>query len=522
MTRWLRPACVLLAFLGLAAAPALGQTLYAITGQTNQLITINTATGAGTLVGVIPIPGIQVGLGFRGANLYSWDETALRLRQLDPATAAIISTIDIGSNAFGEGDVTFRADGIGFIAGVSAPPRLYRFDISVPSSLLVGVLNPSMDGLAFNAAGVLFGLKEGGDQLYTIDPATAATTLVGNTGVAVNANGNGGLAFDASGNLFAALADGGGSPSSLYRIDPATGTATLIGPIGFNGVTGLSFQAAALAAGVTITQSGGSTMVAEGGATDTYTVVLNTAPTGNVTITLSPGTQLSVAPAVLTFTPATWNVPQTVTVNAVDDAIAEGPHSGVITHFAASTDPVYNAIAIPSVTVSITDNDGPSAKGSGLEGSFIGSAGPAGPEGGFGLGGRVALGKSSPVLLGPFAHADIEGAQRGVMQWTVTHMPHVRAADGTKGSAEWEWTHAAPAAAIVLALILMVFRSLLTLSAPSAPSAPPEACGVFAKTRQFFRRTDPSNPEPPLPGRSLPFSPRTFRVAVMFSPGCRR
>src|SRR5581483_9099867 len=169
MTRWLRPACVLLAFLGLAAAPALGQTLYAITGQTNQLITINTATGAGTLVGVIPIPGIQVGLGFRGANLYSWDETALRLRQLDPATAAIISTIDIGSNAFGEGDVTFRADGIGFIAGVSAPPRLYRFDISVPSSLLVGVLNPSMDGLAFNAAGVLFGLKEGGDQLYTID-----------------------------------------------------------------------------------------------------------------------------------------------------------------------------------------------------------------------------------------------------------------------------------------------------------------------------------------------------------------
>ncbi|MHC4500993.1 MAG: GEVED domain-containing protein, partial [Planctomycetota bacterium] len=33
----------------------------------------------------------------------------------------------------------------------------------------------------------------------------------------------------------------GNAPSSLYRIDPATGVATLIGPIGYNGVTGLSF-----------------------------------------------------------------------------------------------------------------------------------------------------------------------------------------------------------------------------------------------------------------------------------------
>jgi hypothetical protein len=33
----------------------------------------------------------------------------------------------------------------------------------------------------------------------------------------------------------------GNAPSSLYRIDPTTGVATLIGPIGFDGVTGLSF-----------------------------------------------------------------------------------------------------------------------------------------------------------------------------------------------------------------------------------------------------------------------------------------
>src|SRR5581483_8338871 len=133
-----------------------------------------------------------------------------------------------------------------------------------------------------------------------------------------------------------------------------TGAATLIGPIGFN-PSGLSF---APAAGVTVTQSGGSTNVTEGGATDSYTVALNTAPTANVTITINPGTQLTVAPATLTFTPANFSTPQTVTVTAIDDAVVEGPQVATITHTAASADPAYNAIAVPSITVNITDNDG--------------------------------------------------------------------------------------------------------------------------------------------------------------------
>ena len=111
------------------------------------------------------------------------------------------------------------------------------------------------------------------------------------------------------------------------------------------------------APGVTIAQSGGSTAVAEGGATDTYTVVLTGEPVANVTITPSPGSQLNVSPASLTFTIANWNTPQTVTVAAVNDAVAEGNHSGTITHAAASTDPGYNGFGIASITATITDND---------------------------------------------------------------------------------------------------------------------------------------------------------------------
>ncbi|XWK89532.1 MAG: esterase-like activity of phytase family protein [Phormidium sp.] len=109
--------------------------------------------------------------------------------------------------------------------------------------------------------------------------------------------------------------------------------------------------------GVSITPSGGSTDVTEGGATDTYTVVLNTQPTANVTIAINSGNQTTTNPTNLIFTTANWNVAQTVTVTAVDDAVVEGNHTGTINHTATSNDANYNNISITSVTANITDND---------------------------------------------------------------------------------------------------------------------------------------------------------------------
>lgn len=153
-----------------------------------------------------------------------------------------------------------------------------------------------------------------------------------------------GVAPDGLGNVWVAGNGGGGFP----QVNPLL---VLAGGHAFVAKIAPSF------AGVTVTQSGGTTNVAEGGATDTYTIALTSAPTANVTITLNPGAQLSVAPAVLTFTPANFNVPQTVTVTAIDDFVVEGPHTGTITHTAASADPIYNGFVIASVTANITDND---------------------------------------------------------------------------------------------------------------------------------------------------------------------
>ncbi|MEG4818339.1 Calx-beta domain-containing protein, partial [Microcoleus sp. K5-D4] len=107
-------------------------------------------------------------------------------------------------------------------------------------------------------------------------------------------------------------------------------------------------------AGVSITPT--ETSATEGGADGTYNVVLKSQPSAPVTITLTTGDQIQ-AIAPLTFTPDTWNVAQTVTVQAVNDTVIEGAHSANLTHIVSSADTNYNGIVVPGVTVAITDND---------------------------------------------------------------------------------------------------------------------------------------------------------------------
>ncbi|HBO45269.1 MAG TPA: hypothetical protein DD670_15340, partial [Planctomycetaceae bacterium] len=110
--------------------------------------------------------------------------------------------------------------------------------------------------------------------------------------------------------------------------------------------------------GIRIIETNGSTAVSEDGATDQYQVVLTSRPTANVTVTLHANNQLQLNRSSLTFTSQNWNVPQTVTIGAVDDNTDEADvHTASITHTVTSTDPDYAGMTINGVTVSITDND---------------------------------------------------------------------------------------------------------------------------------------------------------------------
>ena len=117
-------------------------------------------------------------------------------------------------------------------------------------------------------------------------------------------------------------------------------------------------------AAVNVSESGGTSVTEASGAgrTDTYTVVLATQPTHEVTITPTSDTPAAatVSSGTLTFTTGTWNTAQTVTVTGVDDNMDQsGNRSVTISHSATSTDANYNGntISIANVTATVVDND---------------------------------------------------------------------------------------------------------------------------------------------------------------------
>ncbi|NJL22546.1 MAG: hypothetical protein HC895_19780 [Leptolyngbyaceae cyanobacterium SM1_3_5] len=100
-----------------------------------------------------------------------------------------------------------------------------------------------------------------------------------------------------------------------------------------------------------------TTTATEDGTTGSYSIVLASQPTADVTVRINNGGQTSTSATTLIFTAANWNQAQTVTVTAVDDSVVEGNHSATIAHSIESTDARYSGLAVPSVTANLTDND---------------------------------------------------------------------------------------------------------------------------------------------------------------------
>ena len=114
--------------------------------------------------------------------------------------------------------------------------------------------------------------------------------------------------------------------------------------------------------GITVSPTAGL-ITTEAGGTDTFTVVLNSQPTANVTIGLSSSdtSEGTVSPASVTFTPANWNQPQTVTVTGEDDTIEDGDKLyTILTAPAASADPDYGGLDATDVDAANLDDDAPS------------------------------------------------------------------------------------------------------------------------------------------------------------------
>jgi large repetitive protein len=115
-------------------------------------------------------------------------------------------------------------------------------------------------------------------------------------------------------------------------------------------------------AGITIALTGGSNSVTEPNTTDTFTMVLDSEPTGNVVInvTSSDTSEATVSPSSATFTAGNWNTPQTVTMTAANDFIVDGTLTSIITlevNDGSTADSVYDAVDNTTTPVTTTDDD---------------------------------------------------------------------------------------------------------------------------------------------------------------------
>jgi hypothetical protein len=135
----------------------------------------------------------------------------------------------------------------------------------------------------------------------------------------------------------------------------------IIGQANVNGWQGFILTPIVAGPGISVSPISGLTTTESGGS-DSFDVVLDALPTADVTIDISSSdtTEGTVDVSSLTFTPANWNTPQTVTVTGVDDAIEDGDVDYTILIAAAtSTDPDYNGLDANDVSVTNQDDDSP-------------------------------------------------------------------------------------------------------------------------------------------------------------------
>ena len=106
-------------------------------------------------------------------------------------------------------------------------------------------------------------------------------------------------------------------------------------------------------AGVTLSAT--TLSLKEGGDAGMYSAALLQVPASDVNLNIGANNQLAFAREKLTFTAANWNVPQLISVHAVQDAAKQGKRTTNIVHTVSSNDPDYAAVEAANVVVTIDD-----------------------------------------------------------------------------------------------------------------------------------------------------------------------
>jgi hypothetical protein len=111
-------------------------------------------------------------------------------------------------------------------------------------------------------------------------------------------------------------------------------------------------------ASILVSSAAGTT--GEDGTTTSFTVVLTSEPTGNVTVPLSSSRakEGSLEQTQLVFTPKNWQTPQTVSVQGEDDELADGDQMySIVLGLSSSSDGAYDMLDPDDVSLLNVDDD---------------------------------------------------------------------------------------------------------------------------------------------------------------------
>jgi hypothetical protein len=241
---------VLLSVLAVAAfsGSAFGSVLYSLEFVTGTgFYTVNQSTGAETFVGNTGNASTGDLTSDQKSKIWTNDMTNDNLLTVNPATGAITSTVAIMAPTGAKIPIVSLAydlvtnslygnTAVGF--GGTTNDTLYRIDPVTGAATLIGAIGfNQVYALGFDKSGTLFGISQTRSALVKVNTSTGAGALVAPVTLTAAYD----LAFRPEDNkMFVADSDPG--TFSLYTMDPTTGVSTLVGPYGANtNLVGLAF-----------------------------------------------------------------------------------------------------------------------------------------------------------------------------------------------------------------------------------------------------------------------------------------
>ncbi len=232
-----RSALALAAALAVASgSKANAELVYGVSDQLDQLVSFDSAT-PGTLLSAVSITGMQSGEQMRGidwisgtlyglgdqSHLYTINPVTGAATQVGTAFSPVLNGIDFGFNA-GTSQLYVSSDlgqnlTINPITGVATAGPNYS--------------GASVDSLAYDYFNTSFyGISAASHDLYSMNPATGATTLIGPTGVSFTDR----IGFDISPLSNVAFFSGTvAGQTEFFSVNLSTGALSLIGDVGTPG-----------------------------------------------------------------------------------------------------------------------------------------------------------------------------------------------------------------------------------------------------------------------------------------------